>query len=204
MMNRAGGPVWHKNRKDKGIIPKGLRGIGKEAARCESESDGRIYGYGSFSLSSHNVVVLGCFMRMKNSGHEAKRMWFETSYYQGIAEYIVMDSEADDYGLFGELRRQSKMTLITECRNNMIKTQERRKMSVFMEKHKKMYRERSHTVEPMRGLVRNISDLSECRMYGSNNNRWIFASMGLTVQMYQLKAYRENRSTFKIKDDVLG
>jgi len=32
MMNKAKGPVWHKKQKDKGLIPKGLRGIDKDAA----------------------------------------------------------------------------------------------------------------------------------------------------------------------------
>jgi hypothetical protein len=31
-----------------------------------------------------------------------------------------------------------------------------------------------------------------------------FAAMGLTIQMHQLDAYRENRSTWQIKDEVLG
>jgi hypothetical protein len=31
MMNRAKGPQWYKKQKDKGIIPKNLRGIDKQA-----------------------------------------------------------------------------------------------------------------------------------------------------------------------------
>ncbi len=31
-----------------------------------------------------------------------------------------------------------------------------------------------------------------------------FAAMGLTIQMHQLDAYHENRSTWQIKDEVLG
>ncbi len=197
MMNKASDPVRHKKLKEKGIIPKG---VDKEATWCESESDGWVYGYGSFSSASHNIIVPGCFMLMKNSGNEAERMWFETSYYQGIAYYIVTDSEADGYGLFGELRRQSKMTLITECRNNKTESGERQKMSWFMEKHKSLYRERSYTVEPMQGLVK----VNECLMRGNSSNRRLFAAMGLAIRMYQLKAWRENRSAFKIRDDVLG
>jgi hypothetical protein len=40
-------------------------------------------------------------------------------------------------------------------------------------------------------------------MRGNNSNRWIFAAMGLTVQMHQLAAFKENRSNWKIKDEVL-
>lgn len=204
MMNRSKGPVWHKKWKEKGIIPKRLRGVDKEATWCKSESDGWVYGHGSFSLVSHEVKVLGCFIWMRNSSNEAKRMWLETSHYKGQVDYIVMDSKADDYALFRELRRQNKMTLITKCRNKMVQSEERRRMYSVMMNHRKLYRQRSHTVEPMQGLVKDIFDLDICWMAGENNNRWLFAAMGLTIQIYQLQAYRENRSTLKIKDEVMG
>ena len=115
-------------------------------------------------------------------------------------------SEADGCGLFGELRRRSKMTLITECRNNKTESGERQNMSWFTEKHKSLYRERSCTAEPMRGPVKDISDLNGCPMRGNSGNRRLSAATGLAVRMYQfqLKARRENRSAFKIRDDVLG
>lgn len=203
-MNRAKGPVWHKRWKEKGIIPKRLRGVDKEATWCKSKSDGWVYGHGSFSIVSHDVKVLGSFMQMKNSGNEAKRMWLEASHYKGNTDYIVMDSKADDYSLFRELRRQHKITLITHCRNKMVQSEERRRMYSVMMNHRNLYRQRSYTVEPMQGLVKELFELDVCWMTGEESNRWLFAAMGLTVQMYQLKAYRENRSTFKIKDDVLG
>lgn len=56
----------------------------------------------------------------------------------------------------------------------------------------------------MQGPVKDISDSDICRMAGEGNNRRLSAAMGLTVQMYQLQAYRENRSALKIKDEVLG
>jgi hypothetical protein len=201
MMNRAEGPVWHKRMKEKGIIPKGTD---KEAAWCRSAGDGWVYGYGSFSPASHGVAVPGCFMLMKNSGHEAERMRSETSYHQDVADYTVTDSEADRYGLFRELRRQSGMASVTECRKNKTETEEREKMSLFTDRHKKLYAERSYTAEPMQGSVKDISDLSGCHMKGSISNRRLSAAMGLTVRMYQLTAWRENRPTFEIRDDVSG
>ena len=69
---------------------------------------------------------------------------------------------------------------------------------------KQIYKERAYRVEPMQGLVKEIFDLDRCWMRGAENNRWLFAAMGLTIQMYQLKAYHEKRSTWKIKEEVLG
>ena len=206
MMNRAKGPVWHKKQKEKGIIPKGLRGIDKEATWCKSNADGWVYGHGSFSFASHSKPFLGCFIWMKNSANEAKRLWLETFHHKGLVDYVAMDSKADDYDLYREIKRQRKMTLVTCCREKMDKTENRRKMIKIMKrpKHKQIYKERSYRVEPMQGLVKEIFDLDRCWMRGNENNRWLFAAMGLTVQMHQLRALHENRSTWCIKDEVLG
>ena len=150
--------------------------------------------------------VSGCFLWMRNSANEAKRMWLETFHLKDQVDYVAMDSKADDADLFREFKRQRRMNLITYCRQNMDKTEPRRKMILFMDKpkHKKIYRERSYKVEPMRGLVKDIFELDRCWMRGNSNNRWIFAAMGLTVQMHQLQAFKQGRSTWNIKELVLG
>ena len=75
----------------------------------------------------------------------------------------------------------------------------------------KYLKERSHTVEPMQGLVKEIFDLDRCWMRKDDNNRWLFGAMGLAVQMHQLsefgsigQAYGKHKSTWKIKSAVLG
>ncbi len=40
----------------------------------------------------------------------------------------------------------------------------------------------------MHTLVKVIFVLDRCWMRGDDNNRWLFAAMGLTVQMHQLQA----------------
>jgi hypothetical protein len=206
MMNRAKGPVWHKKQKEKGIIPKGLRGIDREATWCKSKTDGWVYGHGSFTLTCHKNPVLGCFLWMRNSANEAKRMWLETFYVKDQIDYVAMDSKADDSALFREFQRQRKVKLITYCRSNADKTPHRKKMIAFMgiAKHKKIYRERSYKVEPMQGLVKDIFELDRCWMRGNENNRWLFAAMGLAVQMHQLQAYKQAKSTWNVKEMVLG
>ena len=113
-MNRAKGPQWHKKQKDKGIIPKNLRGIDKEATWCKSNADGWVYGHGSFCLTSHKVPFLGRFVWMKNSANEAKRLWLESAPYKGLVDYIAMDSKADDCDLYRELGRQRKIKLVLD------------------------------------------------------------------------------------------
>lgn len=206
MMNKAKGPVWHAKQKNQGIVPKGLRGLDKDATWCKSHSDGWVYGHGTFSLTSHKKPVLGCFLWMRNSANEAKRMWFETFHIKDRVDYVAMDSKADDADLFREFKRQRKINLITYCRTDMDKSPHRKKMIAFMNepKHKNIYRERSYKVEPMQGLVKDIFDLDQCWMRGDKNNRWLFAAMGLTVQMHQLEAFKQGRSTWNVKELVLG
>lgn len=154
----------------------------------------------------HQIPVVGCFVWMPNCGHEAKRLWVEAGRHIGKLQTVVMDSKADDVKLFQEFRRQRKMALVTRCRERMNKTPERRQMIREMKQphNRRLLKERSVTVEPMQGLVKEIFDLDRCWMRGDRNNRWLFAAMGLTVQMHQLQAYREGRSTWKIKHEVLG
>jgi hypothetical protein len=206
MMNRAKGPIWHKKQKDQGIVPKRLRGLDKQATWCKSHADGWVYGHGSFSLTSHQYPVLGCFMWMPNSGNEAKRMWSETASIKGCVDFVAMDSKADSYPLFREFKRQRSITLVTSSRRKHNKTANRINMHRLMRtpKLKQIYKERSYRVEPMQGLVKDIFDLDRCWMRGNNSNRWLFAAMGITVQMHQLTAFKEKRSTWKIKDEVLG
>jgi len=205
-MNKAKGPVWHKKQKEKGIIPKGLRGIDKEATWGKSNADGWVYGHGTFSLTTHEHPVLGCFLWMGNSANEAKRMWLETSHLKNKVKYVAMDSKADDSSLFREFHRQRKINMITSCRLNMDKTPHRKKMIKFMNKpkHKQIYRERSYKVEPMQGLVKDIFELDRCWMHGDENNRWLFAAMGVAVQMHQLEAFKQGKSTWNVKELVLG
>ena len=106
-MNKATakGPVCHKKRKDKGFFPKGLRGLDQQANWRKSNADGWVYEHGSFSLASQPHPGLDCFVRMKNSASEAKRMWLETFHIKDQADYLAMDSKADDFDLFQEFKR---------------------------------------------------------------------------------------------------
>ena len=134
---------------------------------------------------------------MKNSANEAKRMWLETGHLNGQIDYVAMDSKADDYDFFREMDRQRRVTLINCCRKNKVVSENRQRMFKVMEqpKHKQIYKERSYRVEPMKGLVKDIFELDYCWMRRSQSNRWLFAAMGLKIQMYQLDAYKQKRST---------
>jgi hypothetical protein len=206
MMNAARGPVWHQKQKKQGIIPEGLRNLDREATWSYSLTDGWIYGHGTFCLTTHEIPVLGLFVWMPNSAHEAKRLADEIVWYAGLVKTVCMDSKADDQKLYFGLKENHGVQLITCPRRGMNKSVSRKKMirEMWTRANRKIYRERSVTVEPMQGLVKDIFDLEKCWMRGNENNRWLFAAMGVAVQMAQHVAVQQKQSTWNIKQWVLG
>jgi hypothetical protein len=206
MMNKAWGPVWHTKQRAQGIIPAGLHGLDQEATWGKSQSDGWVYGHGSFCLVSHNPCVLGAFKYIRNSAHEAKRLWLETGQLRGVVKTVIMDGKADDKDLFAEFQRQRGMTLLTTPRKHSDQTPERQQMLKVLNRpiNRRLRKQRGQTVEPMQGVVKDIFALERCWMRGSRNNRWLFAAMGGAVQLHQARALKAHRSPWKIKQEVLG
>jgi len=150
--------------------------------------------------------ILGAFKWRRNSANEAKRMWLETGKLKGVITTVLMDSKADDQALFREFDRQRGMRLLTTARKGADKSPARQQMVKILKQRKNqwVYKQRSYTVEPMQGLIKDIFELERCWMRGKENNRWVFAAMGVAVQMHQYRAWQAGRSTWAIKQEVLG
>jgi hypothetical protein len=206
MMVHARGPVWHRKQQVQGIIPKGLHGLDTDGTWSYSKSGGWVYGHGTFCLVACRHRMLGVFKWMRNSGNEAKRMWLETGKLTGLITTVLMDSKADDQALFREFQRQRQMLLLTTPRKGADKSPARQQMVKVLKrrKNKQVYKQRSYTVEPMQGLLKDIFELERCWMRGNVNNHWLFAAMGVVVQMHQYRAWQEGRSPWAIKTEVLG
>jgi hypothetical protein len=206
MMVHARGPVWHRKQQAQGIIPKGLHGLDTDGTWSYSRSAGWVYGHGTFCLVTCRTRLLGAFKWMRNSGNEAKRMWLETGKLKGLMTTVLMDSKADDQALFRELQRQREILLLTTARKGADKSPARQRMVkvLHQRKNKTLYKQRSSTVEPMQGLLKDIFELERCWMRGNSNNRWLFAAMGVAVQMHQYRAWQAGRSPWAIKQKVLG
>jgi hypothetical protein len=206
MMVPARGPVWQRKQQKQGLIPQGLRGLDTDGTWSYSKSDGWVYGHGTFCRVACKYRMLGAFKWMRNSGHEAKRMWLETGKLKGLVTTVLMDSKADDKDLFFELRRQRGLLLLTTSRKGADKSPARQRMVKVLKqrKNKRLYKQRSYTGEPMQGLIKDIFELERCWMRGNENNRWVFAAMGVAVQMHQYRARRAGRSPWAIKSEVLG
>lgn len=206
MMIKCKGPVWHKKQKELGIMPPRLRGVDREGTWSYSNADNWIYGHGTFCMTAHNTPVVGLFIYMPNSGNEAKLMGRKVRLFRDEVTNVCMDSKADDMALAYSLKRFSGINLITSPRRGMNKSAERKEFIKLMEqkRFKKIYKKRSITVEPLQGLLADIFSLDRCWMRGEDSNRWIFAAMGVATQMAQLASWRQGKSVWKIKDEVLG
>jgi hypothetical protein len=150
--------------------------------------------------------MLGAFKWRRNSGNEAKRMWLETGKLKGRVKTVLMDSKADDQALFREFQRQRGIRLLTTARKGADKSPGRQRMVKILNqrKNKKIYKQRRYTVEPLQGLLKDIFELERCWMRGNRNNRWLFAAMGVAVQLHQYRAWQASRSPWAIKQEVLG
>ena len=143
---------------------------------------------------------------MPNSAHEAKRLKAEIIKFSGLVKKVCMDSKADDQQLYRLLKREHRMQLLTVARQGMDKTPARKKMIQEMQTagNRNIYQQRKVTVEPMQGLVKERFELDTCWMRGAESNRWLFAAMGIAIQIAQHRAYRRGTSTWNIKEEVLG
>ena len=206
MMVKARGPVWHQKQKKQGIIPHGLHGLDREATWSYSHADGWVYGHGTFCITTHGTNILGAFKWMPNSANEAKRLECEIGRYERFVKVCCMDSKADDYPMYRALKDDYDIQLLTTMRRNKIKSPERQQMfrELQTERHRRLFRERRYTVEPMQSLVKDIFELERTWMRGNENNRWVFAAMGVAIQVAQRLAYQKNQSTWRIKALVLG
>jgi uncharacterized protein with PIN domain len=105
----------------------------------------------------------------------------------GQAERIEYDRtygrKAADKELFFELQRQRGMLLLTTSRKGADKSPARQRMVKVLKQSQKqrLDKQRSYTVEPMQGLIKDIFELERCWMRGKGNNRWVFAAMGVVV-----------------------
>jgi hypothetical protein len=98
------------------------------------------------------------------------------------------------------------MTLLTTPRKNSDHIEARQQMINMLNRpiNRRLRQQRGQTEEPMQGVVKDVFALERCWMRGHHNNRWLFAAMGVAVQLHQAKAFKAHHSTWKIKQDVLG
>ena len=125
---------------------------------------------------------------------------------RGRGVFIQCSQADDDEKMFTCLKTENDIKLLTVPRSKMDESERRKKMIAEQMKpeNRQTYKQRSLMVEPMQGIVKDLFELDRCWMRTDDSNRWLFAAMGIAVQMAQRIAYLNNSSTWNIKDEVLG
>ncbi|MGQ0604946.1 MAG: hypothetical protein ACT4QE_24975 [Anaerolineales bacterium] len=156
-------------------------------------------------MTTHRKSVLGLFIWMPNSAHEGKRLGEELPPVYRLLNTVCMASKADDQKLYFALK-DAGVQLLTRPRKGTDKALKRQQMIQEMNTRalRQLYRERGQVVEPMQGLVKELFDLERCWMRGNASQRWLFAAMGLAVQMAHRLAFAKRQSTWNIRHAVLG
>jgi len=206
MMIQARGPVWHRTQHKPGMIPKGRTGVDTAAPWSDRKRDGWVSGLGTFCLVAGKSRILGAFKWRRNSSHEATRLGREPGKWQGWITTVLLDSTADDKARVFQLQRPRRLLLLTTTRQGADKSPARTRMRKVLtqRKHTRVYKQRSDTVEPRPGLVKDIFELEPCGMRGHANNRWRFAALGVGVQRHQDPAGQGGHSTWAINQEVRG
>ncbi len=157
-------------------------------------------------MTSHSKSVVGLFIWMPNSASESKRLGEEIPAFANLLETVCMDSKADDEKMYSNLKDKYGIKLLTVPRSNMDKSERRQKMIAEQMKaeNRLIYKQRGITVEPMQGLIKDLFGLDDCWMRGNRSNRWLFAAMGIAVQIAQPQADKKGQSTWRIKEAVCG
>jgi hypothetical protein len=63
---------------------------------------------------------------------------------------------------------------------------------------------RATTVEPRQGLVKALFERETYWMRGAEGQRWLFAALGMAVQIAHRRASRRGPSTWNINEEVIG
>lgn len=149
---------------------------------------------------------LGAVKWRRNSANEANRRWLETGKLKGVITTVLMDSKAEDKELFFELHRQRGRRLLTTSRKGADKSPARQRMVKVLKQRKNqwLYRQRSSTVEPRQGLIKDIFELERGWRRGKENKWWLLAALGVAVQLHQYRAWEAGRSTWASNQEVLG
>jgi hypothetical protein len=205
-MVNAKGPVWHQQQTQQGILPKGWRGLDREAPWGTSRADGWLDGQGTCSLTPPRRPMVGIGPGRANAGNEATRRAQAIITDAGIVKKSCRDRMADDQPLYVRRKKDPRLQLVTVPRTGMHTSASRQKRLTHMlpTPNTQDDKARSSTVEPRQGLVAEICARARCGLRGEANNRWLFAARGRAVQMAPWRAGTHKRSTWNVQSAVVG
>ena len=117
-------------------------------------------------------------------------IWTERLQRPAMKHVVRVDAELDAPWP-AEVKDLDLVTLVLIYHDTVWQETDRAKMNANIfaalkpRKNQRLYKQRSYTVEPMQGLLKDIFALERCWRRGNENTRWVFAALGIAVQMHQ-------------------
>lgn len=206
-MHNACGNIWHKKHKKINFIPPRLRNIDKDADWGKSEYKGWVFGYKTHLIATssfHKIAVpLCCEITPANNSDCPSAKGIFKSFWPVKMKYLLADKGYDDKTL-RNICQKAKALLITPMRRYRHMRLERKKCLAFYRSKagRKRYSQRTKTIEPLIGHIKDLFNTEKLVMKGLQNVRTF---LSLCVWGYQTLIYYNyiyQRPLRRLKDMV--
>ena len=190
-MHKACGNIWHKKHKKIDYIPPKLRNIDKNAAWGRSEYKQWVYGYKTHLISTSSfkriAMPLCCEVTSANASDCKTAKGIFKNFWPKRIEYLLADKGYDDK-LLRDICQKAKGTLITPMKRHKNMNPERKRCFAFYKSKmgKKKYSQRSKTIEPLFGHIKELFDIEKLKAKGLKN---VQSFLSLCVWIYQTLIY---------------
>jgi hypothetical protein len=190
-LHHACGNIWHKRHKKTNFIPPKLRNIDKDADWGKSEYRGWVYGYKTHLVATsafHKLPVpLYCEITPANASDRTIAKGIFKDFRPERIGYLLADKGYDDGGL-RDICQRTKTVLINPMIRYKKMNPERKKCLAFYRSKmgKKRYSQRSKTIEPLIGHVKELFNTKKLIMKGLEN---VQSFLSLCVWIYQTLIY---------------
>lgn len=190
-MHKACGNIWHKKHKKINYIPPRLRNIDKDAGWGVSKYKRWVYGYKThlISTSSFNKtpVPLYCEITSANASDcKSAKDIFKSFWAEGM-KYLLGDKGYDDKFIRGLCQRAKSMLITPMKRHKNMNPERRRYLNLYRSKMgRKRYSQRSKTIEPLYGHIKELFDIEKLKVKGLKN---VKSFLSLCVWIYQTLIY---------------
>lgn len=178
------GPVWHKQDKEAGMIPKGLHGVDTEADWIQSTYHGWVYGYKahvSISVAPTTVrVVLGG--TVTGSACESHVLQARVKDLSPLVRTLLLDAGYDDGDLIATCARcgiEVLAPLSKPVGKSTPQTRRDRAAYLVSPQGQARYRQRGTSIEPFFGTIKALFHLDPLPRQGKTN-----ASVFILLALY--------------------
>jgi hypothetical protein len=178
------GPVWHKADKQAGIVPKGLRGLDKDADWIQSTYHGWVYGYKAHvTISTAPTSVRAVLSaRVTGSACESHVLQSQLDDLPPLVNTLLLDAGYDDGDLLTCCTQRSIEVLVPLSKPMGKSTsQDRRDRATYLAspEGRARYRQRGCSIEPFFATLKDFFHLDPLPVQGK-----LFASVVILLSLY--------------------